>query len=331
MKSRMQAEAIAIVGVTVGLIAATGCQTRYSQPQDLSLDGGRPMPNSLKGEPVEGVIYPAPVEEKARPWYIDHPNATTAPAPAATTVATTYTTYTVKKGDMLSKIAADHGLRTADLAAANPGINANRIRVGQKISIPSSGTPGHAVHKTTTSKAPATTAQGGTYIVKKGDILGRIANAHGVKLADLKKANNLTGDKIIVGQKLVIPGAATTQAKTVPQFKKDDKPVAAQPEVKPVEPKVVQPTPPAINPEPVQPVQPEIPTPDLAPVPPPVSQPTPAPQASNGTPYVVADGEDLYDIAVRWGVSTAELKRANNLEADKVTPGQSIIIPGGAR
>jgi LysM repeat protein len=320
----MKAEAIAIAGATVGLLATTGCQTRYSQQQDLSLT--RPMPQSMQSEPLEGIVYKAPETPREKPYWQTHPQTvTSAVSVTPTPAATTYTTYVVKKGDMLSKIAAEHNIRTADLAAANPGINVNRIRVGQKISIPSSGTPGY-----TASKAHATAAQGGTYVVKKGDILGRIANAHGVKLADLRKANNLSGDKIFVGQKLVIPGAATTTAtaKTA-SVKKDDKPATTTAEVKPVKPQTVQPKPPVIDPAPVAPV--EIPTPELAPVAPPmppvIDKSAKPKQTSTGTPYIVQEGEDLYDVAVRWGVSTADLKKLNNLESDKLSPGQSLTIP----
>ncbi len=45
-------------------------------------------------------------------------------------------TYTVKSGDTLSKIAADHNVTTQALIGANPGINPSLIRVGQTVNIP---------------------------------------------------------------------------------------------------------------------------------------------------------------------------------------------------
>ena len=45
----------------------------------------------------------------------------------------------------------------------------------------------------------------GEYVVQSGDTLGAIAQAFGVSLRSLKRANNLEGDLIRVGQKLVIP------------------------------------------------------------------------------------------------------------------------------
>ena len=45
-------------------------------------------------------------------------------------------TYVVKAGDALSKIAALHGVKSKDLLAANNITDANKIRVGQKLVIP---------------------------------------------------------------------------------------------------------------------------------------------------------------------------------------------------
>lgn len=54
------------------------------------------------------------------------------------------------------------------------------------------------------SPVPAA-ASGNEYVVQKGETLTSIAKSHGVTVADLRKANNLTSDALKVGQKLVIP------------------------------------------------------------------------------------------------------------------------------
>ncbi|HXF10140.1 MAG TPA: LysM peptidoglycan-binding domain-containing protein [Desulfuromonadaceae bacterium] len=46
-------------------------------------------------------------------------------------------TYVVKSGDSLTKIATSHGVTLKALKAANPNLDPNKIRVGQKIIIPS--------------------------------------------------------------------------------------------------------------------------------------------------------------------------------------------------
>jgi LysM repeat protein len=55
------------------------------------------------------------------------------------------------------------------------------------------------------------TALAGTYTVKPGDTLWRIAQAHNISVEALQKANNLgESGVVIVGQVLTVPGAATT-------------------------------------------------------------------------------------------------------------------------
>ena len=64
------------------------------------------------------------------------------------------------------------------------------------------GGPRSAV--TPPSSAPPA-AGGNEVVVQKGETLTSIAKSHGVTVADLRKANNLTSDALKVGQKLVIP------------------------------------------------------------------------------------------------------------------------------
>ena len=44
-----------------------------------------------------------------------------------------------------------------------------------------------------------------THTITSGDTLSQLAKKYGVTVADIKKANNLKGDKIKIGQKLKIP------------------------------------------------------------------------------------------------------------------------------
>lgn len=56
-----------------------------------------------------------------------------------------------------------------------------------------------------TSGGSADSQARGTYTVKRGDTLSAIAKAFDVTLADLRKINNIDGDLIREGQKLLIP------------------------------------------------------------------------------------------------------------------------------
>lgn len=49
--------------------------------------------------------------------------------------------YTVKAGDTLFAIAQSHGISLEKLQAANPGVDAKNLQVGQVLKLPSSGTP----------------------------------------------------------------------------------------------------------------------------------------------------------------------------------------------
>lgn len=49
--------------------------------------------------------------------------------------------YTVQPGDTLSEIAEQYGIGLSQLMAANPGINPTRMRIGKKLTIPSTISP----------------------------------------------------------------------------------------------------------------------------------------------------------------------------------------------
>jgi LysM repeat protein len=58
----------------------------------------------------------------------------------------------------------------------------------------------------------------------------------------------------------------------------------------------------------------------------------PAPAAdSNTQTYTVKEGEDLYAVAIRWGVSPSDLKALNNLTSTELKAGTVLKIPGGAQ
>lgn len=63
--------------------------------------------------------------------------------------------------------------------------------------------------------APAPVAASTTHVVVKGDTLGGIARRYGVSTTAIKQANAMTGDTVVLGRKLTIPGA-TGPAATAP-------------------------------------------------------------------------------------------------------------------
>ena len=69
-----------------------------------------------------------------------------------------------------------------------------------------------AVNNSSHNDTAASTAH--TYTVKSGDTLIKIAADHKTTVKALRSANNLTTDKIKVGQKLKIPAKASVPAAT---------------------------------------------------------------------------------------------------------------------
>jgi N-acetylmuramoyl-L-alanine amidase len=98
-------------------------------------------------------------------------------------------TYRVKRGDSLSVIAQRYNVSLAALKAAN-SISSNTIHVGQELTIPGVGAAEQEEHT-----------------IRRGETLSEIAQRYQVSLGSLRLANNITNDRIMVGQILKIPAS----------------------------------------------------------------------------------------------------------------------------
>lgn len=120
--------------------------------------------------------------------------------------------YAIVKGDTFETIGKKFGVATKAIENANPGVVPTKLKIGQKIQIPA---PASSVSAPAAiAPAAAETSAGGEqpYKVKSGDTLTTIAKNHGVTVKALRSANNLTTDKIKVGDKLKIPAKAAAPA-----------------------------------------------------------------------------------------------------------------------
>ncbi len=159
-----------------------------------------PAASPKEGEPAKWTLPPVPQAETPK-------------GEAAGTL-----TYVVRGGDSLSRIAVAHGVKTADLLAANPQITSpDKIQVGQTLTLPAGAKAPASASPAPSSSQPAngkkavsreTIPEDGKYTVRSGDSLWLIARRFGVKTADLLRWNNLSSDKLKVGQILVLKGAA---------------------------------------------------------------------------------------------------------------------------
>ena len=111
------------------------------------------------------------------------------------------TTYVVGWGDTLSRIAYRYGTTVSAIVQANGLSNPNLIFVGQRLSMPGSGSA---------PASPPTTASG-VYVVQRGDTLGAIAARHNTTVQKLVQLNGLTNPNfIMVGQRLAVPDTQPT-------------------------------------------------------------------------------------------------------------------------
>ena len=304
------AHVVAVAGVV--LIQGCGVSTRPD------LAAGQPpepmMPPTVST--VERTVIPTPVAP------IDLPEAKTWPDETET--------YVVAQGESLSTIARRHGLSVAEVVALNRLTDPNKIRAGQTLVLPAGSgktavaAPAPAVVAPRSVPIPAGAS---TYVVKAGDSLSIIAQRAGVKTAELRTANGLSGDMILVGQKLVLPGGTKIPAATAGVAP------SASPEVGdavgslPLGVDTTIPSEAAMT-DAVEAAA----VPDAAEVSPSgdalVAPTEPVSADIETRPYVVSEeDEDLYSVAMMWGVSVQRLKEINRLADTKLTVGQKLLIP----
>jgi len=333
--------------LVAGCLLLQGCGM-FGKPKDHTvseLPGGDLPP--VEVQIIEPAASASPVEVVP---------ATVETAPVTLPPVASTTPYTIQKGDTISAVAYKYNLRWQDVVAVNPGISPNRLRIGQVIQLPGQidlsqvravpattpKAPRASAPKVSAPKAAAPAAGSTTtYVVKPGDSLSVIAHRHGIKTADLRAANGIKGDKIIVGQKLKIVGATKTSAGATSA--KAATPAAA--------PKMAAPKATASAPKAETKPQATVAAPPPAPAPAVVETVAPAPVESapvkvetaapvtvspvaadpNVQTYTVKEGEDLYAVAIRWGVSPSDLKSLNNLTGSELKAGSVLKIPGGVR
>jgi len=106
--------------------------------------------------------------------------------PSKQSSSTTYTYYTVQKGDSLYQIAKRYNTTTNTLKQLN-NLTSTLLSIGQQL------------------KVPTTTEDYTLYTVSKGDSLYQIAKKYNTTVNDIKSLNNLTSNTLSIGQELKIP------------------------------------------------------------------------------------------------------------------------------
>lgn len=170
--------------------------------------------------------------------------------------------------------------------------------------------------------SPPNAAKGaGEYIVKSGDTLDRIARTYKTTVDELKRANNLSSNKLSIKQKLLLPGMgsareitlASEERVTVAYGTRDFKPIKLASEFRLVRQSGSTPEEPLMAVS-LNQAEPDEGVFDLAP-----------------TIYKVKSGDTLASIAKRYGVSIDSLQKNNNLKSTKLMPNQELTVHAAVR
>ena len=172
---------------------------------------------TINGLSQSSVIYPGQSLTISQTNSRVATNSSYTAKPLASGVSTSGT-YTVQAGDTLYSIARRSGMSLNILLSINGLSQSSVIRPGQTLSV--SGNASQTTATQASYQSAGTTSGNGTYTVKAGDTLYRIAYNHGISLTTLLSINGLSETSTIrPGQQLAVSGSAktttTTSAKTV--------------------------------------------------------------------------------------------------------------------
>ncbi len=189
-----------------GAPVATAPTTAPSRPPVVSFapsGGDAPVISATPAAASTGGFDPnAPAVASAVRFTPTRPGTPAATAVQAQPVADVLpaTTYAVGTGDSLWTVAKKNHLTVAELAKANNLTADSKLKLGQKLIIPSKPAAGAA--------APAAADGAPTYKVKAGDKLATIAKRAGTTVAAMKDLNGLKSDTVFVGENLKLPAGA---------------------------------------------------------------------------------------------------------------------------
>jgi len=121
--------------------------------------------------------------------------------------------HQIQPGETIIAISELYGVSVENIKRWN-NLSSSKIVAGKTLIIYSNGNGNnHKVSNTTVSK---NTGNSVTHKVKKGETLGGIAENYKVSISSIQQLNNISGNKIIVGQELKIPkssGSITQNSK----------------------------------------------------------------------------------------------------------------------
>ncbi|MFH0733703.1 MAG: LysM peptidoglycan-binding domain-containing protein [bacterium] len=124
--------------------------------------------------------------------------------------------YSVKTGDSIGEIADNFGVSIEEIKKWN-NLTSNKIVAGTNLSIFSDidKTSNSKTNRAVTKENNNESNNSSSYIVKKGDSIGKIAAKFSVSTANIRLWNNISGDDIKAGQELTINSSSKNNTTTV--------------------------------------------------------------------------------------------------------------------
>jgi len=231
--------------------------------------------------------------------------------------------YTVRAGDTLFRIARTFSVDIDELRQLN-AIEGDYISVGQTLRLSASSqiptttrpvTPPPTVERPTVERPtdpPPATTQDVIHVVEAGETLFRIALRYDTSVEALRRLNNIQGDQIEIGQRLIVSrdGFAPPVTPETP----------TSPGVDPPDPPPVT-SPVAARPRTARPVA--------------LSEARPWSITNTTVPadlvHFTEPGETLYGIAARYGLPLVSLISGNALTTAPLEPGTALHLPTRVR
>ena len=201
-------------------------------------------------------------------------------------------TYTVVKGDTLSKIANEFNTTVEELKRLN-NLTSDLLQIGQVLFVP------------TTTITPIYE----TYIVQKGDTLYGIARKYDITVDELKNINNITSNNLYIGQQLKVPLQEPLEEdyEIYTVVKGDSLWLISQKYDVSVDDLI------EIN---------NLETVNLQ-----IGDKLKVPKKAPNKMYIVKNGDTLWSIAKDNNTSIEELKALNNLTTNLLSIGQELMLP----
>ncbi|GMG97419.1 LysM peptidoglycan-binding domain-containing protein [Tepidimicrobium xylanilyticum] len=220
--------------------------------------------------------------------------------------------YIIRPGDTLFQLANRFNTTVDAITRINPGIDPNRLQIGQSICIPGATTP----------PPPGTCPNGFFHVIRAGDTYFRLSQQYGVSVDAIIRANpGVDPNRLQIGQRICIPGGTPPLPPCINGFyytiRAGDTIFALSQRFN-VSVEAIIGANPGINPNNLQ-IGQTICIPRAV---------TPGPPCPNGFLYSIRAGDTLFAIGQRFNVSVDAIIRANpGIDPNNLRIGQVICIP----